>query len=293
MLFRNKRPLIGIIFSIVSVFLGLASGLLIKKVSVEANLITTLFCRFVFSVPLLLLFAVYTRGWSAFKIIQKKTMVFRTIFGFLGMVLWMLAIRNLPLGQATALFQSSVIFVTLLSPLLLNENVGFFRLSAVILGLAGIIILTDPFSEKISFNVIYGILAAVAGAFLAITLRRLGKVDNSISVALVYNILASFVMLGVVSINPSSYNIEDNSVWVDLILLGVVTSVSQFFFTGAYHYVDAIVVSSMRYIQVPLAGFSAYLLFAEIMTVSEILGALVVISSCLIIGWRELINQKE
>ena len=60
MLLRNKRPLIGITFSIVSVFLGLASGLLIKKVSIEANLITTLFYRFVFSVPLLLLFAVYT-----------------------------------------------------------------------------------------------------------------------------------------------------------------------------------------------------------------------------------------
>ena len=293
MLLRNKRPLIGITFSIVSVFLGLASGLLIKKVSIEANLITTLFYRFVFSVHLLLLFAVYARGWSAFKISQKKTMAFRTIFGFSGMVLWMLAIRNLPLGQATALFQSSVIFVTLLSPFLLNENVGFFRWSSVILGLVGIIILTDPFSEKVSFNVIYGILAAVAGAFLSITLRRLGKGDHSISVALVYNALAALVMLCVVFISPSSYHIEGNEVWMDLILLGIVTSVSQFFFTGAYHYVDAVVVSSMRYIQVPLAGFFGYLLFSEIMTLSEILGALIVISSCLIIGWRELINQKD
>jgi len=49
----------------------------------------------------------------------------------------------------------------------------------------------------------------------------------------------------------------------------------------------------MRYIQVPLAGFSGYLLFAELMTVSEILGALIVVSSCLIIGWRELTNQKS
>ena len=79
----------------------------------------------------------------------------RTIFGFTGLVLWMLAIRNLPLGQATALFQSSVIFVTILSPLLLNENVGFFRWSSVILGLIGIFILTDPFSEEVSLNIIY------------------------------------------------------------------------------------------------------------------------------------------
>ena len=56
---------------------------------------------------------------------------------------------------------------------------------------------------------------------------------------------------------------------------------------------DAIVVSSMRYIQVPLAGFSGYLLFAELMTLSEILGALIVVSSCLIIGWRDLTIQKN
>ena len=72
MLLRNKRPLIGITFSIVSVFLGLASGLLIKKVSIEANLITTLFYRFVFSVPLLLLFAVYTAVGQLLKFRKKR-----------------------------------------------------------------------------------------------------------------------------------------------------------------------------------------------------------------------------
>lgn len=289
----DRSPFIGIIFSLFSVFLGLASGMLIKKVSVDANLITTLFYRFVFSVPLLLLFAAYARGWSAFKISQKKTMAFRTVFGFSGMVFWMVAIRNLPLGQATALFQSSVIFVTLLSPLLLNENVGIYRWSSVILGLLGVFILTDPFSERVSFNVIYGVLAAVAGAFLSITLRRLGKGDHSISVALIYNSLAALIMVCVIIISPISYHVEGAAVWWNLILLGIVTSFSQVFFTGAYRYIDAIVVSSMRYIQVPLAGFAGYFLFSETMTFSEILGALIIISSCLIIGWRELKHQAD
>ena len=75
-------------------------------------------------------------------------------------------------------------------------------------------------------------------------------------------------------------------------ITGLITSVSQFFFTGAYHYLDAIIVPSMRYIQMPLAGFSGYILFTEIMTFSEILGALIVISSCLIIGCRELKTKR-
>ena len=78
----------------------------------------------------------------------------------------------------------------------------------------------------------------------------------------------------------------------DLILLGFVTSISQVFFTGAYHYVDAVIVTSLRYLQVPLAGMVAFTLFEEVMTISEILGACIVIASCLIIGWRE-IQYKE
>ena len=62
----------------------------------------------------------------------------------------------------------------------------------------------------------------------------------------------------------------------------------KFFFTGAYHFVDAVIVTTLRYLQVPLAGITAFLLFAEIMTMNEILGAITVIISCLIIGWREV-----
>ena len=289
---HENRPIRGIIFILMSIILGLIAGLLIKKTAVETNLVTTLFFRFVFSVPLLLFFAVIARGKSAFKIYQKKTMAIRIIFGFLGMVFWILAIRNLPLGQATALFQSSVIFVTILSPFLLKETVGIYRWSSVVLGILGIFLLTSPFSEEISFSIIYAVLAAISGAILSISLRRLGKADHSLSVALIYNSSAALLMIFLIIFSPVSYLVINSIVIRDLILLGFVTSISQVFFTGAYHYVDAVIVTSLRYLQVPLAGVVAFTLFEEVMTISEILGASIVVASCLIIGWRE-IQYKE
>ena len=53
-------------------------------------------------------------------------------FCIYGNVFWVEARRNLSLGQATALFQSSVIFVTILSPFLLQETVGIYRWSSVV-----------------------------------------------------------------------------------------------------------------------------------------------------------------
>ena len=285
------RSIIGITCTLTAVVLGLVSGILVKKVGTDVTVITTLFYRFLFSVPLLLIFAIIARKSQFLKIEQKKTLLLRIIFGLSGISFWFLAIRSMPLGQATTLFQSSVIFVTLLSPFLLNEKVGWFRWAAVLTGLIGIIIVTDPFSSAMSIAVIYGILAASSGAILAILLRRLGRRDKPTSIALWYNFSGTIVIAVIIIIMPKQLSSIGGQTLIDLILLGAVASVLQIFFTTAYKYLDAVVVSSMRYIQIPLSGFAGYLLFSESMSLNQILGAIIIICSCLVIAWREFVKS--
>ena len=287
----NYRTIIGITCTLTAVVLGLVSGILVKKVGTDVTVITTLFYRFLFSVPLLLIFAIIARKSQFLKIEQKKTLLLRIIFGLSGISFWFLAVRSMPLGQATTLFQSSVIFVTLLSPFLLNEKVGWFRWAAVLTGLIGIIIVTDPFSSAMSIAVIYGILAASSGAILAILLRRLGRRDKPTSIALWYNFSGTIVIAVIIIIMPKQLSSIDSQILIDLILLGAVASVLQIFFTTAYKYLDAVVVSSMRYIQIPLSGFAGYLLFSESMSLNQILGAIIIICSCLVIAWREFVKS--
>ena len=287
----NYKTIIGITCTLTAVVLGLVSGILVKKVGTDVTVITTLFYRFLFSVPLLLIFAIIARKSQFLKIEQKKTLLLRIIFGLSGISFWFLAIRSMPLGQATTLFQSSVIFVTLLSPFLLNEKVGWFRWAAVLTGLIGIIVVTDPFSSAMSIAVIYGILAASSGAILAILLRRLGRSDKPTSIALWYNFSGTIVIAVIIIIMPKQLSSIGGQTLIDLILLGAVASVLQIFFTTAYKYLDAVVVSSMRYIQIPLSGFAGYLLFSESMSLNQILGAIIIICSCLVIAWREFVKS--
>ena len=111
------------------------------------------------------------------QINQRRIMLFRVIFGCCGITFWFLSLRHMPLGMATALFQSSVIFITLLSPIFLGERVGLYRWSAVLTGLSGVLIITNPFSGDVSWYFLYGIGAALAGAVLSLLLRQLGKGD--------------------------------------------------------------------------------------------------------------------
>ncbi|MFZ8992886.1 MAG: DMT family transporter, partial [Candidatus Puniceispirillaceae bacterium] len=264
-----------------------------KQLGPDINIVTMLFYRFLFSLPILFLFAIYLRGWQFLQINQRKTLFFRSILGCCGIAFWFLSVRSMPLGMATALFQSSVIFITLLSPLLLGEKVGIYRWTAVVAGLTGVVIITDPLSGNMSWYALYGIGAALTGACLSLLLRQLGKGDAPASVAAWYNLAGFGVLTSIVTILPDQLQAISQTVLIDLVFLGVIGSALQIVMTTAYRHSDAVVVASMRYLQMPISGVVGYFLFAEVMSATEIIGALVIIGSCLVIAWRELVRSRE
>ena len=284
----TQRSLVGVALSLSAVIFGVVTGFLVKKLSPDVTLVTTLFYRFLFSLPILFAVAIYSRGRAWLQISQRKTMCLRVVFGFCGIMFWFLSLRNMPFGLATTLFQSSVIFITLMSPFLLGEKVGIYRWSAVIAGLFGVVITTNPFSGKMTAAVLFGVGAALAGAVLSILLRRLGKRDSPLSVACWYN-ASGFMVLSIIAlIVPSQFHTVSQAAFIDLIFLGVIGAGLQIVLTSAYRFSDAVVVASMRYLQMPLSGVAGYVFFAETMNIHEIFGAVVIISSCLVIAWREL-----
>jgi drug/metabolite transporter (DMT)-like permease len=283
----------GVFLSLFAVIFGVLTGVLIKKLGSDINIITTLFYRFLFSLPILFLYAIHLRGRNFLQINQRQILFFRSFLGLCGITFWFLSIRSMPLGMATALFQSSVIFITLLSPVFLGEKVGIYRWTAVIAGLAGVVIITNPFSGAMSWYALYGIGAALVGAGLSLMLRQLGKGDAPASVAAWYNMAGLGVLSIIVMILPNQLQSIGQSVLIDLVILGVIGSALQIVMTTAYRYSDAVVVASMRYVQMPISGVVGYFIFAEVMSASEIIGALIIIASCLVIAWRELVRTRE
>lgn len=287
------RSLVGVALSLLAVLFGVLTGILVKKLSTDVTLVTTIFYRFLFSLPIIFIVALVVRGRDWLHIRQRKTMCLRVFFGFCGIMFWFLSVRNMPFGLATSLFQSSVIFITLMSPFLLNEKVGIYRWSAVIAGLSGVVIITNPFSGAMTLAAFFGVGAALSSAVLAILLRRLGKGDVPISVACWYN-GSGFVAAGiVVLLLPGQFDAVSQPIFFDLVWLGVIGAGLQIVLTTAYRYADAVAVASMRYLQMPVSAVAGYVIFAEVMTPVEIFGALVIITSCLIIAWRELVRAGE
>ena len=287
------RSFIGILLTLMTIMFGVGTGLIVKLLGDGIPLVTLLMYRFIFSVPLLLVPAILVRGRAFLQINARRTLMVRIGFGCIAMACWFTSIRLLPLGQATALLQSSVIFITILSPLLLGEVIGIYRWSAVVTGMIGIVLLTDPFGGGFSLYVGFGVAGALASAGLAIMLRRLGKADHPFSVAVWYNGSGAVLLTSLALLLPDVPMTVSQPVMFDLMMLGAVAAGLQLCVTSAYKFSEAVVISSMRYMQIPLAAIVAFILFGEVMSPVEIAGGGVVIGSCLFIAWREFVRARR
>lgn len=292
MAFRPTGNFLGIILISIAVLGSLTTSIVIKFFPQDVGIATLLGLRFVAAMPPLILLAWWIRGWDALRIERTDRMIFRMLIGHTAILFWFLSVRHLSLGQATALSQSSAIFVTALAPFVLGENVGARRWAAVIVGLIGVIFITNPFSEDLNWGILYGLGSAITGAWLAIILRILGKTEQPITVALWHNGAGAIgypLGLALIVGTPTSITdlIQSPHGWVATVVIGLAAAIMQFGFTSAYRHGEAAVIVPIRYLAVPLATLVGWLGWGERPSVAEYIGMSLVIGSCLFIAMRE------
>ncbi len=290
---KKRIPLegniLGILFMLMAVSAGVITSLIVKELSPLATLMVMLTVRFAFSLPFITIAAFMKRKWDLLKITRWDRLVMRIIVGQIGIIFWFLSVAHTTLGQATALFQSSAIFVTVLSPIILKERVGIYRGTAVMMGLVGIVMITNPFGDALNIGSLYGLGSALAGAFLVVLLRMLGRTEEPVTVALWHNIVGALIYpIGVlVLFELDVLNRIFSGYFMYLLLLGFAASFVQIGFTSAYRHGEAAALAPIRYLSVPLAALLGFLIWSEDLSLTEVIGMFVVVASCLFISYRE------
>ena len=285
--------IIGIILMLTMVLAALIMSGLVKSLNDDINFRLMLFCRFIFSLPILYAFGWYVRGNDLMKIKSRNILFCRVSIGLIGICLWFSALQNAEFGQVTALTQSSALFVALFAPIFLSEKIGAWRVSAIISGLIGIILITNPFDGALTVGVYLALGSGVNGAILSIILRKLGNTDEPVSVAIWHNSIGAIVFgISLLLVTPELPIFNFNLLFV-LITIGVAGSFLQLTFTYAFKFGEAVVLAPIRYLSVPGAIVAGLIIWSEVPSNLEILGSFITVMSCVVIAWRELIKRDN
>lgn len=265
----QQNTLLGALCLLGEIVFSFAIASAVKILEPQVGVFVVLFCRYLFCLPLLFAYGLKTRGRQLMKIKNIRILILRIICGFLGLLMWFLAVAQIDISLATALAQTMPIFITVLAALILGEQVGLHRIGAVSLGFAGVLILLFPITAELNFwGVIFALLGAFFAALMFIFLRVLGQSDAVISSSLWYNLTGLVLATVLCWLSgfswPAFSSAATTGIWQALILVGVLASFQQMLLAQSHAFAKASVLAPVHYATIPIGIFVGVILFGEV-----------------------------
>jgi S-adenosylmethionine uptake transporter len=213
-------------------------------------------------------------GWS----------LLRTAMAVLNGLCGFYAFSMLPLAQCYAIFFAMPLLITLLAIPLLGEKIGLRRGLAVVVGLAGVVIVLRPADLDLNLGHLAALMAALTGATASVIVRKIGHAERSV-VLMLYPMMGSFIAMALAL--PFVYRPMPVEHLGLLAVMAALSLTAGFLMILAYRAAPAVIVAPMQYSQILWAAVYGQLLFGEGIDLWTGIGAGVIIASGIYIVLRE------
>lgn len=196
------------------------------------------------------------------------------------------AFKTLPMTEVYSLLFSAPVLITLLSIPILGERVKFIRWVAILLGLAGILVVLQPGQVELSGGHLAALMAAFSVACTAVVTRKIGAREHSVTLML-YPMLVNIAVSGILLLFV--YQPMPGIALIKVCAIGLLSVIGQVLMIQAYRTCEAQFIAPMQYSQMLWAIVYGVFLFNERIDQHVIIGSVVIVVSGLLFMWRELV----
>ncbi|MEL6216751.1 MAG: DMT family transporter, partial [Pseudomonadota bacterium] len=207
---------------------------------------------------------------------QLGTHLVRNTFHYAAQYAWFLAVTLIPLAQLFALEFTTPLWVAIIAPLLLREQLTIRRIGAALLGFAGVLVIVQPGAVALDQGTLLALGAAVGFAVSVVAVKHIVRRETALSVLFHMawmQLVFGFVLLGGNIAWPPS------DVWGWLLVIGVVSLTAHYSLARAYAYADAIIVAPMDFMRLPAITLVGYLVYGEQVGIALALGSAIIIAA--------------
>ena len=226
-------------------------------------------------------------------------LVSRSLIGSAGFVLGLIAIWpkfGLPLAEFNALSFTRPLFVTLLAIFLLREKVGVHRSTAVIVGFAGVLVMTlvpallgAAGGTHFNLGSLFAILSSLCFAFTIVLVKSLTGVHSPLALLIWANFLSSiFILPAALAVWAAPSTAE----WMQIGAMAFFGVVAQFCFIKGMSIGDASFLSPMDYLRLPMGALADWVMIRALPGAFVWAGAGIIVFSTLYITWREHVLNR-
>ena len=216
-----------------------------------------------------------------------KIQVLRSLFLFLSTIFFFYAISIISLAEALTLSFIAPIIATILSFIILKEQVGPRRWIAVITGFIGVLFVMRPGFNEINLATVGALCAGICYAFYLISTRKLSSIDSPLMTLIFTGLSGAIVISLIVPFYWSSLNVNG---WLILISLAAIGTLAHFLLILSLNYAEASKLAPLGYSEIIMNVIIGYYFFGDFPNQWIWIGLIIIIASGVYISLRE--NKK-
>ncbi|MGB3148623.1 MAG: DMT family transporter [Paracoccaceae bacterium] len=247
-------------------------------------------------------------GFRQLRTGRPREHLFRVGLVMLSNVTYFLGLSVLPLADAVALAFVSPLFVTLLSRLLMGEAVGPRRWLAVVVGMAGVIVMMRPGAGSIQPAALLIVTSALCYAGSLLMIRRMRATESAptlsfyvqVGFILVSSLMGLFVGDGhLVAVDGGALAFlfrpwvwPAMADWPAFLVTGIAVTTGGLMIGQAYRTTEASLVAPLEYAGMPMAILWGAMIFDTRPDAVAWIGIALISWAGLYTVWREAVRRR-
>ncbi len=218
-------------------------------------------------------------GFSVVKTRRLPLHIARNTIHFGAQLGWFYALTLIPIGQVVAIEFTMPIWTAILAAMFLGERITIWKLSAIVLGLVGVIVIVRPATGEINPGQLIALAAAVGFGISIAVVKSLTRTEQTLAI-----IFWMLTVQAAASLLPALYvwTWPSPAVWGWSIVIAFCGTFSHYCMARAMLHADATIVIPMDFLRVPLTAAAGWLIYSERLDAFTVLGAALILTGNLL-----------
>lgn len=263
---------------------------ILKHVSDTLPLSQILVIRGTFAALFLALAMRLTGQEAPLNMLSSPAFVLRIVGELIATVFFLNALFNMPLANASAIMQALPLTVSLGAAYFFGERIGWRRISAIMVGMFGVLLIIQPGFAGFNIFSLSCLLAVFGSTLRDLATRRLPRHVPSLFVTLAT--IVAVIVLGSVMSLFQDWKAVDMRVTAELLVASVFLCTGFFSIVSAMRVGEVGVVTPFRYSLLLFSVLIGVVFFDEIPDTLTIAGSLIVVASGLYTLYRETYRAR-
>lgn len=209
-------------------------------------------------------------GLRSFQTTNLKLQLFRNVSHFSATIGWYTAVTLLPLAEVFAIEFTTPVWVAVLAVLFLGEKMNVGRVVALVLGIAGILVILRPGFNDVGPGTWIMVATAFGFAIANACTKGLTRTDSVLTVLLWMSMLQGLMAVVGASFDWTAPTVDEIP-W--LIVIGVTGLGAHYSLAKALTLADVSLVNPVDFLRLPLIAVVGFLAYGEGVDVLVLVGA--------------------